>query len=109
MIRAPVPVVRNLSLWTLLHGDPHRDKMAYHETQKTAPPLRDIARSQRGVFAACGRCWVRTNVGEADGFTDRSLMRQRRNGAGQWLVPVDLDQTRSVLAAAELLSPGVHP
>ena len=21
----------------------------------------------------CGRCWVRTNVGDADGFTDRSL------------------------------------
>ena len=27
----------------------------------------------RGCFQGCGRYWVRTSVGEADGFTDRSL------------------------------------
>jgi hypothetical protein len=25
----------------------------------------------RGRFSLCGRCWVRTNVGDADGFTGR--------------------------------------
>ena len=27
----------------------------------------------RKRLSFCGRCWVRTNVGDADGFTDRSL------------------------------------
>ena len=30
---------------------------------KTKRPASARIRSWRGVFAACGRCWVRTNVG----------------------------------------------
>src|SRR5215218_6808420 len=39
----------------------------------------------RSRFSFCGRCWVRTNVGDADGFTDRSLWP-----LGQPAKPADL-------------------
>jgi hypothetical protein len=32
-------------------------------------PARPGTCSSRGISAGSGRCWVRTNVGEADGFT----------------------------------------
>jgi hypothetical protein len=35
-------------------------------------PARPGIPSSRAVSAGSGRCWVRTNVGLADGFTDRS-------------------------------------
>jgi hypothetical protein len=38
---------------------------------------------------AGGRCWIRTNVGDADGFTDRSLwpLGQPAGGRPQWAAP----------------------
>ncbi len=45
---------------TVTHRDTRRDK------KKTAPAAR--FRSQGAVSAGGGRCWVRTNVGCADGF-----------------------------------------
>jgi hypothetical protein len=46
---------------TVTRRDTRRDK------KKTA--RRSRFRSQGAVFAGGGRCWVRTNVGSADGFT----------------------------------------
>src|SRR5450759_936091 len=34
-------------------------------------------RRPRAVSAGGGRCWVRTNVGQADGFTDRLALSAR--------------------------------
>src|SRR5215218_2388317 len=52
------------------------------DTESGAPAV--IAPGQALVFF-CGRCWIRTNVGEADGFTDRSLWP-----LGQPAKPADL-------------------
>src|SRR5829696_3808999 len=52
------------------------------DTETRAPAL--IAPGQT-LVSFCGRCWIRTNVGEADGFTDRSLWP-----LGQPAKPADL-------------------
>jgi hypothetical protein len=44
-----------------------------HSGTRRKRPARPRFRSERAVFPGCGRCWVRTNEGLADGFTDRSL------------------------------------
>jgi hypothetical protein len=47
-----------------------------------------MGRPERGVrsqFSLCGRCWIRTNVGEADGFTDR---HSKSIPLGQIVLPV---------------------
>jgi hypothetical protein len=40
----------------------------------------------RSQFSLCGRCWIRTNVGEADGFTDR---HSKSIPLGQIVLPVN--------------------
>src|SRR5713101_1227841 len=45
--------------------------MTQDDTAHDGPQSGEYTRS-RAVLAGGGRCWVRTNVGEADGFTDRS-------------------------------------
>src|SRR5450755_4532369 len=47
-------------------------------------PARPGKSSSRAISAGSGRCWVRTNVGLADGFTDRSAPGQ---GARRWPGP----------------------
>ena len=63
--------VRHMSVTTATQ----RLTAAHHETQrdKTERPASPGIPSSRAVSAGSGRCWVRTSVGLADGFTDRSL------------------------------------
>jgi len=61
--------------WTPRHDCLQRDKMTHDGTEKKRPASARI-RSYRGVSAGGGRCWVRTNEGLADGFTDRRLWQQ---------------------------------
>ena len=58
--------------WTPRHRDLQRYKVTHDGTEKKRPAQPRIP-SKRAVFAGGGRSWVRTRVGEADGFTDRSL------------------------------------
>ena len=48
--------------WTAPYDDLQRPKVTHHGPEKKRPASTRI-RSQRGVFAGGGRCWVRTNVG----------------------------------------------
>ena len=73
---------------TVIHADTWRDK------KKTA--RRSRFRSQRAVSAGSGRCWVRTNVGCADGFTDRSCMHLH--------IPSDLHKHHSMMFVPATLS-----
>jgi hypothetical protein len=44
-----------------------------HGRTRRKRPAGPRLRSERAVSPGCGRCWVRTNEGLADGFTARSL------------------------------------
>jgi hypothetical protein len=57
--------------WTPQHPDPGRYTMRHHGTKQKRPAGPGIG-VWRDVSAGGGRCWVRTSVGLADGFTARS-------------------------------------
>jgi hypothetical protein len=58
--------------WIPRHRDLQRYKVTHRGTRRKRPAGPRF-RSERAIFPGCGRCWVRTNEGLADGFTARSL------------------------------------
>jgi hypothetical protein len=63
--------VRYMSVHSWKQPDSHgHSGTSAGQKQQPASPGKS---SSRAISAGSGRCWVRTNVGEADGFTDRSL------------------------------------
>ena len=61
--------VRYMSVHSWKQPDSHGHS-GTSQPQKQQPARPGIP-SSRAVSAGSGRCWVRTNVGLADGFTDR--------------------------------------
>ena len=57
--------------WSPQHRGLQRPKVTHGGTEQKRPAS-PTSRSQRAVFAGCGRWWIRTTEGEADGFTARS-------------------------------------
>ena len=63
--------VRYMSVHSWKQPDSHGHSGTSPGTKQQ--PARPGKPSSRAISAGGGRCWVRTSVGEADGFTDRSL------------------------------------
>jgi hypothetical protein len=72
--------------WTPRHSGLQRHKMTHGGTEKNGPPATRI-RSQRAVSAGSGKCWVRTNVGRADGFAARRLYPRSMPLTSTYAVP----------------------